>query len=198
MEKKQVIISVGREFGSGGHVVAKNLAERFDLPLYDYNIIKEIASIKNVDPEGLEKYDELPSNKFFSRKVSGYSNSPEENVAQMQFDFLRKKAAEGESFVVVGRCSESILKEYEGLISIFILADKEFKIERTSKRHNISREETEKLISDNDKKRKHYHNHFCDAKWGDSRNYDLTINVSKLGIDVTTDIIEDYIKHRIG
>lgn len=197
MEQKQIIISVSREFGSGGHVVARNLAERFQLPLYDYNIIQEIACSKNVDAEDLEQYDEIPKNRFFSRSVAGHTNSPEENVAHMQFNFIKKKAKDGESFVVVGRCSEEILKGTEGLITIFILGDKDFKIERTASHHQISNKEAEKLISENDKKRRNYHDYFCSTKWGDARNYDMTINVSKLGIDVTTDIIEEYIKKRL-
>ena len=119
---KQVIISIGREFGSGGHEIAQNLADRFGLPLYDYNLLREIASEKNVSAANLEQYDEVPK-KGFSKTVRGFNNSPQLNIAYMQFDFLKKKAAEGESFVVVGRCSEEVLKEYEGLITIFILGD---------------------------------------------------------------------------
>lgn len=197
MEQKQTIISVGREFGSGGHVIARNLADIFNLPLYDYNIIQEIASHKNVDAEDLEQYDELPSNRFFSRRVSGYSNSPEENVAHMQFEFIKKKAADGESFVVVGRCSEEILKGYEGLISIFILGDMDYKINRTATHHQISNKEAEKLILENDKKRRNYHDYFCETKWGDAKNYDLTINISKLGLEVTTDVVAEYVKKRM-
>ena len=109
---KQVIISIGREFGSGGHEIAQHLADRFSLPLYDYNLLREIAQEKNVSASNLEQYDEVPK-KGFSKTVRGFNNSPQLNIAYMQFDFLKKKAAEGESFVVVGRCSEEVLKEYE-------------------------------------------------------------------------------------
>ena len=160
---KQVIISIGREFGSGGHEIAQHLADRFSLPLYDYNLLREIAQEKNVSASNLEQYDEVPK-KGFSKTVRGFNNSPQLNIAYMQFDFLKKKAAEGESFVVVGRCSEEVLKE---------------------------------LIEKQSKKRKAYHNYFCETKWGDSRNYELSINSSKLGEDATTDMLEDYIKRRI-
>ena len=103
---KQLIISVGREFGSGGHEIAEMLAKKFDLKLYDKNLLQNIAQEKEVDAQNIEKYDEVPRNMLFSRTVKGYSNSMEENVAQMQFDYLKRKAKEGESFVVVGRCSE--------------------------------------------------------------------------------------------
>ena len=186
---KQVIISIGREFGSGGHEIAQNLADRFGLPLYDYNLLREIASEKNVSAANLEQYDEVPK-KGFSKTVRGL------NIAYMQFDFLKKKAAEGESFVVVGRCSEEVLKEYEGLITIFILGDMDKKIERIKRIHELTDKEAAELIEKQSKKRKAYHNYFCENKWGDSRNYELSINSSKLGEDATTDVLEDYIKRR--
>lgn len=194
---KQVIISVGREFGSGGHEIAQKLAERFNLPLYDYNLLREIASEKNVAASNLEQYDEVPK-KGFSKTVRGFNNSPSINIAYMQFDFLKKKAAEGESFVVVGRCSEEVLQEYEGLITIFVLGDMDKKIERIKRIYKLSDEEAKQLIDKQSKKRKAYHNYFCEKKWGDSRNYELSINSSKLGEEATTDMLEDYIKRRIA
>lgn len=195
--EKQLIISVGREFGSGGHLIAEKLAEKFNLPLYDYNLLKEIAKEKDIEASRLEQYDEIPKNRLFSRSVRGYNNSPQENIANMQFEFIQKKAKEGKSFVIVGRCSEAILKEYPGLVSIFILADMKCKIERISNLHNLTNTEAEVMINRQNKKRKEYHNYYCTGKWGDSRNYDISINSSKLGIDLTVDILERYIKERI-
>lgn len=197
MEQKQLIISVGREFGSGGHVIAEELARRFQLPMYDRNILAEIADEKNIDSNNLEKYDELPKNRLFSRTVRGHSSSPEEHIANMQFDFLRKKAGEGMSFVIVGRCAETVLKGYDGLITIFVLGDRDKKIERIARIHQLSQAEAERMIYRYDKKRKSYHNYYCEEKWGDSRNYDLSINSSKMGIERTTDILELYIRERI-
>lgn len=194
---KQVIISIGREFGSGGHEIAQNLAERFNLPLYDYNLLREIASEKNVNVSNLEPYDEVPRKGFTSKTVRGFNNSPQLNIAYMQFDFLRKKAESGESFVVVGRCSEEVLKEYEGLITIFVLGDLDKKIERIKRLYQLSDKEAKELIERQNKKRKAYHNYFCERKWGDSRNYELSINSSKLGEEETTDVLEDYIRRRI-
>lgn len=193
---KQLIISVGREFGSGGHVIAEQLAKKFELPLYDYNLLREITIEKNLDINELEKYDELPKKTLFSRTIRGYSNSPEENIANMQFEYLEKKAAQGASFVVVGRCSETILKQYEGLISIFILADMEAKIERIAEIYGISNLEAEVLIKRRDKARKAYHNYYCTGKWGDSRNYDISMNSTKLGVNRTVEMLVDYIKAR--
>lgn len=198
MDNKQLIISVGREFGSGGHLIAEKLSEIFGLPLYDYNLLHEIADKKELDSAVLQKYDELPRNRLFSRKVNGYSNSPQENIAMMQFNYLREKAASGESFIIVGRCAEEILKEYEGLVTVFVLGDMDQKIERIAKIHDLDAKKAKKLILATNRKRKMYHNYYCTTKWGDSRNYELSINSSKLGIDKTTEFIAEYVKQRRG
>ncbi len=196
MEKKQLIISVGREYGSGGHYIANKLAEIFSLPVYDSNLMSDLASENNLYLHKLSKYDEVPKKHLLSRTVCGYSNSPEENVANLQFNFLRKKASEGKSFVVVGRCSEDVLSEFKGLITIFVLADMKDKINVVRKNENVSASVAEVLIKQMDKNRKTYHNYYCKGKWGDSRNYDLSINSSKLGLDATAEFIADYIRKR--
>lgn len=194
--KKQLIISVGREFGSGGHAIAEILAKRFDLPLYDSNLLVEIAESKSLNVKHLEKYDEIPKNRLFSRNVKGYSNSPEEAIANIQFDYLRQKAASGESFIIVGRCAEQVLKGYAGLVTIFVLGDMETKVARIMELYQVSHSKAESIVLQTNKKRKTYHNYYCEGKWGDSRNYELSINSSKLGISATADIIEDYIRRK--
>ncbi|MBE5884563.1 MAG: cytidylate kinase-like family protein [Lachnospiraceae bacterium] len=194
--EKQLIISIGREFGSGGHEIAEILAEKFGLELYDKNLLEEIANEKNIKLSSLEKFDEVPRNYFFTRSVRGHSNSMAENLANMQFDFLRKKAAEGKSFVVVGRCAEHVLKDYPALISIFILGDWEHKVERIAKLYNMPFDEAENFVFRKDRKRKYYHNTYCKGKWGDSRNYDISVNSSKLGEEETANMLADYIIKR--
>lgn len=194
---KQFIISIGREYGSGGHAIAEDLAKRFNVPLYDSNLLEIIATEKHVDKDSLKAYDEVPRVKLFSRKVKGQSSSLEENVANMQFDYLRNKADQGESFIVVGRCSEYILKDYSCLISIFILGTKEAKIERIMRLFDLSEDDAIDKIERENFRRKMYHNYYCKGKWGDSRNYDFSINDSILGLEATADIIEDYVKKRI-
>lgn len=194
----QIIISVGREFGSGGRVIAEKLSERFNLPLYDRHLITEIAEKMGMTFEAVEKYNETPKNVFVSRRVKGYSNSIEDNIAEMQFNVMEEKAKSGESFVVVGRCSETKLKKYPGLISFFILGDMDKKIERVMDVYGLDEDDATRFILKKDKKRKRYHNYHCQGKWGDSRLYDFSINSSKLGIDETVDVIEGYIRARMA
>ncbi|MCR5617544.1 MAG: cytidylate kinase-like family protein [Clostridiales bacterium] len=194
---KQIIISISREYGSGGHAIAEMLSKRFGIPLYDSNLLEIIATEKNVDKDSLKAYDEVPRVRLFSRRVKGQTNSLEENVANLQFDFLKKKAAAGESFVVVGRCSESVLKDYSCMVSIFVLGNKEAKIKRIMGLYNLSEDDALDKIERENFRRKMYHNYYCKGKWGDSRNYDLSINDSILGLDKTADIIEEYVRKRI-
>ena len=195
--EKRLILSVGREFGSGGHVIAEALARRFELDLYDNNLLEHVAEEKSVGGDTLKKYDERPKSRLFSRTVRGYSNSIQENVANMQFAYLKKLAEDGKSFVVVGRCSETILKNYEGFVSIFVLGDWETKRERIMRLYRLSAEEAEHMMSRKDWERKSYHNYYCKVKWGDSSNYDLSCNSSRLGIDRTVDQLESYIRARM-
>ena len=194
---KQVIIAISREYGSGGHEIVKIISDHFKLNLYDRSILDEIAKEKDIKIEYLEKYEEKPKKTYLSRRVGAYTNSIEEIIAEMQFEFIRNKADSGESFVIVGRCAETVLKDHPGLISIFVVGDKEAKIERIQRVYNISREEAEIKRKRHDKSRKHYHNRHSDFKWGDSRNYDLCINSSKLGEEITSKSVINYIQDRI-
>lgn len=194
---EQLIISIGREFGSGGHAIGEMLSQRFNLPLYDNNLLREITTGKKLDAAELERYDELPKKQFFSRKVRGFSNSPEENIAALQFSYLKKLAGEGRSFVIVGRCGETVLKEFSALVSIFVLADYICKVRRIKNKYSLSHKEAENMIRQKDMERKAYHNSYSPVKWGDSRNYDITINSSRLGVERTADILELYIRERI-
>lgn len=193
---EQLIISVGREFGSGGRVIAEELSKRFDIPIYDRHLITEIAEKTGLAPEEIEKYNENPKHKLLSRTVRGYSNSIEDNIAEMQFNFIREKAENGESFVVVGRCSETKLRKFPSLVSLFILADMDAKIKRVMELYELSEDKARAFIDKKDRKRKRYHNYHCSGHWGDSRLYDLSINSSRLGIAGTVECLVSYIKAR--
>lgn len=196
--EKQLIISVGREFGSGGHEIAEKLAKHYGLQLLDHNLLDEIAAERqHMNVEEIRHLDERHNTPFFSRTVRGFSSSPQENISLMQFDYLQKKAANGDSFVIVGRCSEDVLKDYESMVSVFILGDREVKIERIMKLYDLPKNLAERLMNEKDMKRKRYHNGFCEGKWGDSRNYDISVNSSVLGIDKTVEILIDFIDEKI-
>ena len=192
----QVIISIGREFGSGGHEVAELIAQKLEIYLIDDKLLYDLATEKKIPYEEIKKYDERPKMPFLSRTVAGYTSAMEEHLAKMQFEYLKKMAERGESFVIVGRCSEFVLKDYACMTSAFIRGDMETKVERVMKKYELSAEEAKKLMKKKDATRKAYHNYYCDGKWGDSRNYDLCINSSKLGIEGTVDVILSFIQKK--
>ncbi len=194
--EKQLIISVGREYGSGGHEIAEKLSKHYGIQLFDHNLLDEIAAKKNLNMDHLKGLDEKHKNPLSSRTVRGFSSSPEENLLYLQFDYLREKADAGESFVIVGRCGETILKQYDSLVTIFVLGDRDKKIERIMRLYRLTESQAVRKIREKDIKRRRYHNSFCDRKWGDSRNYDISLNSSKLGIDGTVELLTDYIDKR--
>lgn len=195
--EKQLIITVGREFGSAGHEISEKLANKLGIEFIDRNLLKDIAEIRNLDHTELEKYDEKPIRWFMSRTVRDHSNSLEENIAQLQFSHLKDLAHMGKSFVVVGRCAENVLQACPNMISLFILGDMECKIKRVMDVYSISRDKAMDKIRRHDKSRKKYHNDHCGGKkWGDSRNYEICINSSKLGVDKTVDYLYSYIMQR--
>lgn len=194
---KQLIIAVSREFGSGGHVIAEELAKRFDLPLYDSSLLRKIAEERDLNLKNLSRFDEVPKRRFLSRRVRGYDSSPEAAIAEMQFNYMKEMAENGDSFVIVGRCAETVLSDYDCMIPIFILGEMESRVKRIAFLHSLSDQDAEDLIEDMDRKRKEYHNYYCEVKWGDSRNYDISINSSALGISMTVDILETFIRKKI-
>lgn len=192
---KQIIIAIGREFGSGGHVVAEKLAEHYNIPLYSKQLLSEVAKDGKYSAEILERFDEKPMNiAFIPAPIGGNSVSLEQGVAISQFNFLRKKAnQEKESFVVVGRCAEDILADNPNVVSAFILGNKECKMKRVMEREGLDEKQALNKMKKVDKMRKTYHNFYCENKWGDSRTYDLCINTSKVGIDEAAELIRHYI-----
>lgn len=191
---KQIIISISREYGSGGHEIGRKLAEKLEFEFFDRNLLDELSNIKGVDTNLLKKYDEKPRNPFFSRTVRGYTNSPEQNIAEMQFSLLKQKAADEDSFVILGRCSDEIFMGISDVLKIFIRGDLDTKVKRVMEKRGMNASEAVKTIERHDKKRKAYHDYFCHSKWGELSNYDLCIDSGKLGIDGTVDMLVDFIK----
>lgn len=194
---KQTIISISREYGSGGHEIAEKVAAELGLQFYDRSMLDEIASKMDIKLEVLQKYDEKPRNFMLSRRVGNHTNSMEEIVAEIQFEFIKEKAQRGESFVIVGRCAETVLKEFDSLITIFVNGNQEKKLERVMKKYELNESGALAKMVRHDKTRKQYHNRHSEHKWGDSRFYDLCINSSHLGVDGTVRVLENYIQERI-
>jgi len=192
----QYIISIGREYGSGGHEIATVLAERFGIPMYDRNMLDQLAERNGIDAEDLHKHEEM-KRRGLTRTVRGHSSSVQDSIAQIQFEFIREKAESGESFVVVGRCAENVLRDNPALISVFVRGDDAAKVERISRLYKLNKLEAKAKMLRHDKKRKAYHNYYSKMKWGDSRGYDICINSSLMGVEETAEALYSVLRSHI-
>lgn len=188
--KEQIIITIGRESGSGGHAIAKKIADEMGIECYDKKrLVEGTAKISGLNRNYIKKLDEKPAGFPFSGRIGGFEESPESNVARMTFEYIRQIADSGESCVIVGRCADSVLSGNPNVIRIFVVGDTAQKNKRLANIQQITIEEADRERRETDKYRRTYHNFYSETKWGDSRAYDLIVNSSCLGIQGTADYI---------
>ena len=196
---KKIVIAIGREFGSGGREIARKVAEKLGIKIYDKELIALIAKNSGMSEEVLHDVDETATNSFLYALSSGaFSGAPIVNSGSAMLPVndkafiacskIIKELAEKESCVIVGRCAESVLKGRDDLLTVFISADIERRIDRIVEYEGISRTDAAAVIKRADKKRASYHNYYSDTRWGSRSAYDLCIN-SKIGLDLAVDII---------
>lgn len=197
---KKHIISIGRQYGCGAHEIATKLSEKLGIPYYDKEIIKRAAKDSGFDEHIFTFYDERPTRSFlYNVSTDGFSNiasnglALEDQVFQYQFDTIRKVAEEG-SCIIVGRCADYILKDDDALLTVFLHASDDFRQKRVIEQYGIEPKNVVKEIKAMDKKRAKFHNFYSEEKWGEATTYDLSINVAKLGIEGTVELISEYIK----
>lgn len=191
--KEQIIITIGRESGSGGHAIAKKIADAMGIACYDKKrLVDGTAKLGGLNRSYVKKLDEKPAGFPFTGRIGGYEESPESNVARMTFDYIRQIAASGESCVIVGRCADSVLAGNPNVIRVFVVGEDEDKTRRLAGIRQIPLEEADEERKETDRFRRAYHNYYSKTKWGDSRAYDLIVNSSKLGISGTAEFIKDF------
>lgn len=199
--ENQLIIAIGREYGSGGHDIAEKLAKELGLKLYDKEIIQEAAKRFKYGEDVLEYYDEKPVNSVlfqldmetFMQEMS-MEDSVEKGVALAEFAVIREKS-EQESFVIVGRCAEHILKDKD-IISVFIRADDDWKLKRIQEKYDLREDDAAAIIKRNNNVRRCYHNFYCDDTWGSAMGYDLCLNSATFGVDGCVDIIKACVEQK--
>lgn len=190
------VITIGREYGSGGRFIGKLVAEGLGIPFYDNELITEACKNSGLSETILETFDEKTDGFFSFSGMYSYDMSLSQKVFLAQFDAI-KKIAEENSCVIVGRCADYVLKDNPNLCSIFICAPMNEKVERVVEHYGVKREKAESTIIKKDKKRRGYYNYYTDLDWGKASNYDLCIN-SKLGIDNCVKLIIQYVKDRFN
>lgn len=191
-----IIITIGREFGSGGHEIAERVASRLGIPLYDNNLIEMAAKELKITEKEAAEVDETALSSFLSSYLVGpgdyvaYMNGEDymrplsERVYRAQSDIIRELAKRGPC-VIVGRCADFILQECPNLISVFIGADKEDRIKRIMNLYNISEKKAAEKIKKTDRERRYYYETNVGYDWGSPDTYQLFLNVSLMGMDKT-------------
>ncbi len=204
MNKKKIVITIGRQFGSGGFNISNYIAEELGIKVYDKEMLKVAAEDSGLSEQFFEKHDEKPTSSFlYSLVMDTYSmNYSSNSFADMPLNhkvFLAqynaiKKIADEESCILIGRCADYALEEYDNVFRIFIHAPLEARIAATEKNYKVSYNKAKDMIMKSDKRRASYYNYFSNKKWGDASSYDLSIDSSKLGMKKTAELIIEYIK----
>lgn len=193
-----MIISIGRQHGSGGREIARLLARELGIKCYDKEIVDEAAKHSDFSRDLINAYDEKRMSAFMLH-AGGYGLN--ENfrlnmqVVSAQFDAIRKIASKGDC-IFVGRCADYILRERSDLVSVFILGDMDERLKCLERRQGLDEAAARKKIKEVDKDRSSFYKYYSDQTWGDAQNYDLCINSSRLGVEGTVKVIMDYIKTR--
>ena len=194
-----MVITVGREYGSGGREIGTALANRLGIAYYDDYLLKEAAEKSGLCEELFHSFDERPKSFLYSIAMDPYSftmnhvtphGSIEQQVYLAVYDTIKELADRGPC-VLIGRCADYALKDRDDVISIFITAPLENRVRRVAARNNIDEEEARKRIKKTDKSRASYYNYYSSKEWGDAKSYDLCINSALLGIDGTVDFLAD-------
>ncbi|MCI8485095.1 MAG: cytidylate kinase-like family protein [Lachnospiraceae bacterium] len=187
-----MIITIGREFGSYGHVIGRQLAEKLGIKYYDKVSLAEEAK-KTANYEELRGfYEEEPINSLLYVIAT---DSPSQGQRKVPFEFIRDLAGK-EDCVIVGRCGNYILKDNPDMTSVFVHAPKEYRIDKTAESRKISREKARRLVEKEDKARAGFHTYYADEKWNEADGYQLTIDSSVISIENAVDLIIDFVNKK--
>ncbi len=196
------IITIGRQFGSGGHEVGRRLAAELGLTLYDKELLKMVAQESNICEQVLEDYDEKPTGSLlYSIVMDIYpsmnyvGNTLHQQIYQAQYDTIMKLGQKG-GCVIVGRAADYILRDNPRLTSVFIHAKDDFRAQRIMEYEHISKDKALDMIAKADKKRASFYNFQTEKKWGQAASYNLTVDTSALGIDGCVTLIRRYLELR--
>lgn len=200
------IITIGRQFGSGGREIGEMVADHFGIKCYDKELLSRAAKESGFCEEMIQNHDERPTNSFLYNLVMdtysfGYNSSSfvdmpiSHKVFLAQFDTIKKIASEGPC-VIVGRCADYALSDFDNVLNLFIYGDEDAKIRRIKERFDDvkSDDKARDMMNKKDKQRQSYYNYYSSKKWGRADSYDLCINSSKLGIEGTVKFIIQYIE----
>ena len=205
MAKTGMVITIGRQYGSGGREIGRKLASKLEIPYYDKELLSEAAKDSGICEELFENHDEKPTRSYLFSLVTGIqphgtvATSPldmplNHRIFLAQFDTIRRIAGEGPC-VVVGRCADYVLRDQKNVLRVFLKADMEHRKARALER-GADPMKVEDFVRKQDKQRAAYYNYYATTNWGDINNYDLSVDTGLLGYDGTVELLMSYIKIR--
>ena len=191
------IITISREFGSGGRTVGKKVAEQLGIPCYDSELIQKIAEESGFAENYVKEAGEYTPGGFLSSALSNRAFGPtnEDILWEIQCRVISELAEKGPC-VIVGRCADYILRNRPDVVRVFVHADPEFCVEQAMKVDSLPENEVRKKISEIDDYRARYYKHHTGHDWYDARNYDLSINSGVLGFEGVVEEIVRYMEVR--
>ncbi len=205
MNKDKIVITIARQYGSGGRTVGEMLSERLGIHYYDKELCKLASEESGINETLFVNADEIAKTPLFWGKSNIYTGelippdsndfTSTDNLFNYQAKVIRKLAEE-QSCVIMGRCSDYILKDYDNVLSVFVHAPMDFCIEQAGLKHSMSEKDLEKLIIRTDKRRAEYYKYHTGKEWTDARNYDLCLDSSKLGFERCVEEIIAYMNVR--
>lgn len=200
---KKTVITISRQFGSGGREVGKKLAEALNIPFYDKELIEEAAQASGIDPELFEDEEYRTSRGFYLLGAIGFTlGSPITSISEMslndrlflvQSETIENIASRGPC-VIVGRCADYVLQGKAETLSVFIHADEKDRKERAIHSYEVDERNIESSMNKIDKRRANYYNYYTDRKWGEAENYDIVLNSSKFGVDGCVSLIKHIVE----
>ena len=200
----KTIITIGRQFGSGGKEIGIRVAKELGIPFYDKELLQEAAKKSGLCEKIFENFDERPKSLLYSIAMDSYmfalpgtgaGDSLEQQVYLATFDTIRHIAAQGPC-VMIGRCADYALADDPNHLSLFIYAPMDVRIQRVAKRQNITPEEARKLIIKSDKRRASYYEYSSSHKWGAVGSHDFCLDSSYLGLGGTVELIQAMVAHK--
>ena len=202
--KKNTIICISREYGSGGRAVGELLSEKLGIPFYDKEILSRVAKESDMSEEFVKNHEEsatyshilnVPIGHRFPGVETEEIMTPEK-LFMIQAKVIHELASEHDSCIFVGRCADVVLKDHENCYSFFIHSPVKDRIKRLVETEGVSERQAKKMIKQTDWERSSYHNYYTKQKWGDPGNYDLMINTAAVGINGAVETIKNYLKTR--
>ena len=200
----KTIITIGRQFGSGGKEVGIRLGKELGVPCYDKELMKEAAKQSGLSEKILESFDERPKSLLYSIAMDSYifslpgtgaGDSLEQQVYLATFDTIRALADKGPC-VIIGRCADYALSDNPNLLRLFIYAPLKDRIERVAARQGLSPEKARTLIQKTDRRRASYYEYYTSHGWGEVESYDFCLNSSSLGLGGTVELIRSMVEHK--